>query len=187
MKAWTAQELEKMFKVSRHTINRWIKFGYFPNAFPNDDKKTYKKWFVPDDDVKRFVRPKVGQQLKDYSHVSEAKIAEIIAFYESGGSQPEASRKFNLSRFDIERILRNSGVVIRRYTLSKQPRQCRNGLKKTICKKQIIELYKKRRLPITEIFKILEVSSATFYKILKFYQIPTRRFAVKKGDSASRH
>jgi hypothetical protein len=122
MKEWNFQELAEKFNVTKPTITNWCKAGYFPNAYHKNAGGGSARWVIPDDDVKRFVRPKVGKPLKDYRHIDEAKIAEIIAFYENGGSKPEASLKFDLTVSDISNILIISGIKLRRYTASKRSR-----------------------------------------------------------------
>jgi transposase len=63
MENYTIKEVAKRFKVSTHTVYKWLRLGYFPNAYKlTPDAKT-SRYLVPESDLVAFEQKQRGKSL----------------------------------------------------------------------------------------------------------------------------
>lgn len=199
MKLWNVNDLAERYKIDKSNIRRLIRQGVFPNASKKKGNKG-NFWVVPESDLKAFTPRKAGRQptslptkkvlaartlRQKYKFknrpVNETEIQELVAFYERGASQTDTSIKFRLPIPHVLKILKNSGVEIRKHSNSKLFRRQMRERRKMPPKELIIELYQEKGLPRDEILARLGVSGRTLGDLLRFYEIPKRRFHAKKA------
>ena len=99
----------------------------------------------------------------------------IIKLYESGLSMKEVALEFVISAQRVEQILKKAGVETRKYTRSYRLLQARRKKRKTLSAELLLKLYKDERLPVSEITERLNISHASLYQSLEFYNIPKRK------------
>lgn len=107
-------------------------------------------------------------------HWSESEIRQLIALYESGSSMEATGERFGISKQRVEQIFRKAGIKKRKYTKSEKYIAARKNKRKIMPKKQLIEFYIDKKLPINEIIKKLKTNSEVFYRSLDFHNIPKR-------------
>jgi predicted DNA-binding transcriptional regulator AlpA len=200
MKLWTAGELARKYDVYKSTVCRWLRQGRFPNAYKEKSGKSLV-WVIPETDAAQFAPPAcdltgIGAQQSAQGEktfkkkrgvknqpLTKAEIAGIVAFYRKGATRKETSIKFNLPPGRITKILKAAGVQTRRFTISKaflERRKAQWKIPQFPQKKLILRLYRDQGLPLKEIYRRLNIGSAAFYRLLKYYEIPKRGFYAKK-------
>ena len=112
---------------------------------------------------------------KDESLKSYGRNQRMIELYQSGLSMREVGLEFGMSGQRVEQILKKAGIETRRYTRSNRLFEARKSKRKVISKELLLELYKDEELSVFEIIKKLGVSYVSFYKSLKYHNIPKRK------------